>query len=221
MFVLVVLLLHGHVWGSKRVHHLWVCPCFSSSVLHVWFVTWIVFVIGGRWPYSWCLLGCCRQDLFKTITGYLFSKAINKFLQAVLIRRYLSIFLRWGIMYIIYIFRTIILIFVAMFITTFRPLYAPAFFRCFECRTLPFISLTRVDSSSFTSHVLWMSVISYLLLISPLKVLLCLHRVLNSQSFGYITGSNQRLYPLYHVSLKKVTQKYFICCPTSSVAPLA
>ena len=38
MFVLVVLLLHGHVWGSVRVHHLWVRPCFSSSVLHVWFV---------------------------------------------------------------------------------------------------------------------------------------------------------------------------------------
>ena len=38
MFMLVVLLLHGHVWGSARVHHLWVRPCFSSSVLHDWFV---------------------------------------------------------------------------------------------------------------------------------------------------------------------------------------
>ena len=28
-------------------------------------LTWIFFVIGGRWPYSWCLVGCCRQDLFK------------------------------------------------------------------------------------------------------------------------------------------------------------
>ena len=28
-------------------------------------VTWIVFVIGGRWPYSWCLVGCCCQDLFR------------------------------------------------------------------------------------------------------------------------------------------------------------
>ena len=28
-------------------------------------LTWIVFVIGGRWPYSWCLVGCCRQDVFK------------------------------------------------------------------------------------------------------------------------------------------------------------
>ena len=28
-------------------------------------LTWIVFVIGGWWPYSWCLVRCCRQDLFK------------------------------------------------------------------------------------------------------------------------------------------------------------
>ena len=27
-------------------------------------LTWIVFVMGGRWPYSWCLVRCCRQDLF-------------------------------------------------------------------------------------------------------------------------------------------------------------
>ena len=27
-------------------------------------LAWIVFVIGGRWPYSWCLVGCCCQDLF-------------------------------------------------------------------------------------------------------------------------------------------------------------
>ena len=27
-------------------------------------LTCIVFVTGGRWPYSWCLVGCCRQDLF-------------------------------------------------------------------------------------------------------------------------------------------------------------
>ena len=38
-------------------------------------------------------------------------------------QHYLSIFLWWGIMYIIYIFRTIVLIFVAIFITAFRPLY--------------------------------------------------------------------------------------------------
>ena len=27
-------------------------------------LAWIVFVIGGRWPYSWCLVECCCQDLF-------------------------------------------------------------------------------------------------------------------------------------------------------------
>ena len=27
-------------------------------------LTWIVFVMGGRWPYSWCLVGCYRLDLF-------------------------------------------------------------------------------------------------------------------------------------------------------------
>ena len=28
-------------------------------------LTWIVFVIGGRWPYSWCLVWCCCQDLLR------------------------------------------------------------------------------------------------------------------------------------------------------------
>ena len=27
-------------------------------------LTCIVPVMGGKWPYSWCLVGCCRQDLF-------------------------------------------------------------------------------------------------------------------------------------------------------------
>ena len=37
-FKLVVLLLLGHMWGSIGVHHLWARPCFSSSVLRVWFI---------------------------------------------------------------------------------------------------------------------------------------------------------------------------------------
>ena len=41
----------------------------SSLLLQQWpaclvRLTWIVFVMGGRWLYSWCLAGCCRQDLF-------------------------------------------------------------------------------------------------------------------------------------------------------------
>ena len=34
------------------------CPACLVSL------AWIVFVMGGRWPYSWCLVGCCLQDLF-------------------------------------------------------------------------------------------------------------------------------------------------------------
>ena len=65
MFELVVLLLPGHMWGSIRVHPSWARPlllqhCPACLVR----LTWIVLVIGGRWPYSWCLMGCCRQDLF-------------------------------------------------------------------------------------------------------------------------------------------------------------
>ena len=28
-------------------------------------LTLIVFVMGGRWPYSWGFVGCCLQELFK------------------------------------------------------------------------------------------------------------------------------------------------------------
>ena len=34
------------------------CPAFLVRL------TWIVFVMGGRWPYNWCLVGCWHQDLF-------------------------------------------------------------------------------------------------------------------------------------------------------------
>ena len=27
-------------------------------------LTCLVFVMGDKWPYSWCLVGCCCQDLF-------------------------------------------------------------------------------------------------------------------------------------------------------------
>ena len=38
-------------------------------------LTCIVFVMGGKWPYSWCLVGCCRQDLFN-----LYSNGISTFI---------------------------------------------------------------------------------------------------------------------------------------------
>ena len=36
------------------------CP---TCLVHL---TWIVFVIGGKWQYSCCFVGCCLQDLINT-----------------------------------------------------------------------------------------------------------------------------------------------------------
>ena len=38
--------------------HLQQCPACLVCL------SWIVFVMGGRWPYSWCLVGYSCQDLF-------------------------------------------------------------------------------------------------------------------------------------------------------------
>ena len=49
-------------WSYTVVH--WSTSLMSSSLLlqqcPAWLVrlTCIVFVMGGRWPYSWCLVGC-------------------------------------------------------------------------------------------------------------------------------------------------------------------
>ena len=64
-FGLVVLLLLGHMLGVHRSTSL-----TSSSLLLqqcpacLTRLTCIVFVMGGRWPYNWRLVGCCRQNLF-------------------------------------------------------------------------------------------------------------------------------------------------------------
>ena len=34
-------------------------------------LTLIVFVMGSRWPYNWCLPACCRQDLFNNARNIL------------------------------------------------------------------------------------------------------------------------------------------------------
>ena len=61
----------GHpafAWPYVGVHRS--TSLMNSSLLFQQFpaclvrLTWIVFVMGGRWPYSWCLVGCCCQDLF-------------------------------------------------------------------------------------------------------------------------------------------------------------
>ena len=48
-------------------------------------LTWIVFVMGGRWPYSWCFSGCCLQDLYNIArsifvylpSGFFFSRFVS------------------------------------------------------------------------------------------------------------------------------------------------
>ena len=58
IFELVVLLLLGHMWGSIGLHHLWAPPCFLQQCPAC--LVRPTLVMGGRWPYSWCFVGCCR-----------------------------------------------------------------------------------------------------------------------------------------------------------------
>ena len=78
MFVLVHLLLSGHMWGTIGVDHLWAIPCFSSSLACLVRLTWIVFEVGSRWPYSWCFV------------GYLPPGLVHSFICVVRIFHYLS-----------------------------------------------------------------------------------------------------------------------------------
>ena len=50
--------VHRSIWLMISSLLLQQCPACLVRL------TWIVFVMGGRWPYSWYLVGCCRQDLF-------------------------------------------------------------------------------------------------------------------------------------------------------------
>ena len=68
-FALVILLFYVGVHRSTSL--------MSSSLLLQYCpaclvrLTCIVFVMGGKCPYSWCLVGCCRQDLFNTALNIL------------------------------------------------------------------------------------------------------------------------------------------------------
>ena len=43
------------------------CP---ACLVHL---TWIVFMMEGRWSYSWCFVGCCLQELFnKNLKIYIY-----------------------------------------------------------------------------------------------------------------------------------------------------
>ena len=58
-------------------------------------LTWIAFVMGGRWPYSWCFVGCCLQDLFNIARSTLvllpFSFFSSRFVSVQVVHPYSSI----------------------------------------------------------------------------------------------------------------------------------
>ena len=50
----------GVHWSTSLISsYLLLQQCLACLVR----LTWIVFVMGGRWPYSWCFVGCFHQDL--------------------------------------------------------------------------------------------------------------------------------------------------------------
>ena len=44
-------------------------------------LTWTVFVMGGKWPYSWCFVGCCLHDLFNIVRSIFCVIAVYLFLR--------------------------------------------------------------------------------------------------------------------------------------------
>ena len=65
------------------------CPaCLVGLIL-------IVFVMGGRWPYSCCFVGCCLQDLVniaRSILVYLLSSFFSiRLVSVCVVHRYSSI----------------------------------------------------------------------------------------------------------------------------------
>ena len=49
----------GVHWSTS---HLNSSPLLQQCPESLFRLTLIVFVMGCRWPYSWCLVGCCCQD---------------------------------------------------------------------------------------------------------------------------------------------------------------
>ena len=73
-FELVVLILLDHMRGvHRRTSLMSSCLPLQQCTACLVHLAWIVFVMGGRWPYSWFFLGCCPQDLFKIACSILCS----------------------------------------------------------------------------------------------------------------------------------------------------
>ena len=62
---LVVLPLFVHVNGVHRSMSLMSSsPLLQQCPAYLVCLTWIIFVMGCRWSYSWCFFGCNLLDLF-------------------------------------------------------------------------------------------------------------------------------------------------------------
>ena len=67
---------------GSRVKGSMISSLMSSSLLfqqcptYLVRLTLIVFVMGGRWPYSSCFVGCCLQDLFNIARSILVYKHV-------------------------------------------------------------------------------------------------------------------------------------------------
>ena len=62
---LVALLLLGYVRESIGTSLMSSSLLLQQCPVCLVRLTLIVFVMGGRWLYSWCFVGCSLQDLFK------------------------------------------------------------------------------------------------------------------------------------------------------------
>ena len=84
-FELVILPLLGHVEGvhwssSLMISSLLLQQC-PTCLVHL---TWIVFMMGGKWPYSCCFVGCCLHDLFN-IAHNILAELLSSFFSTCLV----------------------------------------------------------------------------------------------------------------------------------------
>ena len=79
------------VLDSKIKCHSWVCPCFlRSAPLCVVCLTWIVWEIEEKWPYSYCSEGCCFQFLPIAVQALANRKLTSLSVDETLVPRYVN-----------------------------------------------------------------------------------------------------------------------------------
>ena len=102
--------------------HTYITPSSSQTINFPSLLTNQLLRLKTSYTFTVCLyldFLCSYLRVFLVFLAYSYIISSN-YSYLIIIIWYLSIVLRWGIIYIIYVFLTIVLIFVAMFITTFR-----------------------------------------------------------------------------------------------------